>query len=125
MTRLKDSSSRWLCRICYENPTVQPAEPVVCLPSEPTNQALHPPFSPDLNPIETVHREQDKHLEAFILSVRSKAKAVQSKAEAKMRDIWQSKTFDQYVAKYCNLKAFDNLRIKVLQVEGHNTFQDQ
>lgn len=37
ITRLKDNSSRWLCRICFESPTVQP---LVCLPSEPTNQAL-------------------------------------------------------------------------------------
>lgn len=37
LTRLKDNSSRWLCRICYDNLTVQP---LVCLPSEPTNQAI-------------------------------------------------------------------------------------
>lgn len=87
--------------------------------------AEHPPFSPDLNPIETLHREQDTLLKTFILSVRSKAKAVQLQAEAKMRDIWQSKAFDRYVAKYCSLEAFEDLRIKVIKAEGHNTFQDQ
>jgi hypothetical protein len=87
--------------------------------------ASHTAFSPDLNTIETLHREQDKLLEPFKYSFTSKSKEDHRQADEKLKEIWQSNHFDQFVLKYCSLEAIHDLSDKVKAAQGHNNFQDQ
>jgi transposase len=87
--------------------------------------ASHPANSPDLNPIETLHREEDKPIYQFRLNTYSAAASVKQQCDEKLKEIWQSKEFDQFVTKYCSYEAFQSLLKKVREANGHNNFKDQ
>ena len=56
--------------------------------------AGHPANSPDLNPIETLHREQDKLVFKFRINTFSAAQIVKDECDEKLKAVWQSKEFD-------------------------------
>jgi hypothetical protein len=87
--------------------------------------ASHPANSPDLNPIETLHREQDKLIYQFRLNTYSAAAVVKQQCDQKLKEVWQSREFDQFVMRYCSHNAFKSLLNRVKEVDGHNNFQDQ
>ena len=87
--------------------------------------AGHPAFSPDLNPIETVHREQDKLIFKFRINTFSAAQIVKDQCDEKLIEVWQSKQFDQFVLRYCSHNAFKDLLDKLRHAKGHNYFKDQ
>ena len=85
----------------------------------------HPAFSPDLNPIETLHREQDKLMFKYRINTFSAAQVVKEQCDKKLKEVWQGKQFDQFVIKYCSYNAFNDLLNKVKEAKGHNHFKDQ
>ena len=87
--------------------------------------ASHPANSPDLNPIETLHREEDKLIYKFRLNTYSRATIVQQQCDEKLKEVWQSKEFNQFVTKYCSHSEFKQLLDKVREADGHNNFKDQ
>jgi hypothetical protein len=87
--------------------------------------AGHPAFSPDLNPIETLHREQDKLIFKYRINTFSAAQVVKEQCDEKLKEVWQGKQFDQFVIKYCSYNAFKDLLNKVKGAKGHNYFKDQ
>ena len=87
--------------------------------------ANHPANSPDLNPIETLHREQDDVIYLFRLNTFSKAAIVKHQCDEKLKEVWQSRQFDDSVRKYCSYSAFKTLVDKVKEANGHNNFKDQ
>ena len=87
--------------------------------------AGHLANSPDLNPIETLHREQDKLIFKFRINTFSAAQIVKDECDEKLKAVWQSKEFDQFVSKYCSYNAFQDLLDKVKDAQGHNNFKDQ
>jgi hypothetical protein len=87
--------------------------------------ANHPAFSPDLNTIKTLHREERKPIKEYLSSVSSSSKATKQEAAEKLRAVWQSKSFDSKVVKYCSHSAFQDLKLKVEAANGHNNFKDQ
>jgi hypothetical protein len=87
--------------------------------------ASHLAFSPDLNPIETLHREQDKLIYQFRINTFSAAQVVKHQCDEKLKEVWQCKQFDQFVTKYCSYNAFEELLDKVREADGHNNFKDQ
>ena len=87
--------------------------------------ANHPASSPDLNPIETLHREQDKLIFKFRMNTFSAAQVVKDECDERLKVVWQSKEFDQFVTKYCSHNAFKDLLNKVKESNGHNNFKDQ
>jgi hypothetical protein len=50
---------------------------------------------------------------------------VRKEAAEKLRAVWQSKSFDSEVIKYCSYSAFQDLKLKLEAADGHNNFQDQ
>ena len=87
--------------------------------------AGHPANLPDLNPIETLHREQDKLIFKFRINTCSAAQIVKDECDEKLKAVWQSKEFDQFVSQYCSYNAFQDLLDKVKDAQGHNNFKDQ
>ena len=87
--------------------------------------ANHPAFSPDLNTIETLHREQKKPLKDFMFSVRNNTAEKRREAGSRLKSVWQGKSFDAKVIKYYSLKALDDLTIKCQLAHDHNNFRNQ
>lgn len=83
--------------------------------------ASHPANSPDLNPIETLHREQDKLIFKYRINTFSAAQVVKDQCDKKLKDVWQSKEFDQFVIKYCSHNAFKELLNKVRKPKAITT----
>lgn len=86
--------------------------------------ANHPAFSPDLNPIETLHREETKPIKQYLASVTSAAEVVRQEAGLKLKEVWQSKSFDTAVTKYCSHTVLQTLKKKLEAANGHNNFSD-
>ncbi|GAM91562.1 hypothetical protein ANO11243_096140 [Dothideomycetidae sp. 11243] len=82
------------------------------------------PISPDLNAIETLHREELKPLSEFIQSITSSSRAVKQEADSKLRAVWQGKSFDEVVVKYCSYEAIEAVRIKCRDAHGHNNYAE-
>jgi transposase len=63
-----------------------------------------PANSPDLNPIEHLHKDQKRLLSEYRLSITSAAKDIQHQAEERMKRIWvEDDEFDAYVRRRCRM----------------------
>lgn len=69
-----------------------------------------PTYSPDLHPIESLHKDQKKELEDFRFMTTSAAQVVQHKAEAEMERVWcDSSHFDELVKIKASLSYYQGL----------------
>lgn len=86
-----------------------------------------PANSPDLQPIEHLHKDQKKLLEPLRLHTISKAAAVQHNAEAQMKSVWQDNLeFDRKVQDRMSIGYFKGLasRSKASEPAYGNRYKD-
>lgn len=86
-----------------------------------------PANSPDLNPIEHLHRDQKAILQEFRMTVISSAKVVQEAAEIEMLHVWQDdEDFARKVAKRASLDYIQGLckRAKESEPPYGNRYKD-
>lgn len=65
--------------------------------------APHPPNSPDLASIETLHKKINLRLQDYRLSVKTASKAKQKEAVKRMKELWQSSSFDKATQRHCSI----------------------
>ncbi|KAK5132569.1 hypothetical protein LTR08_008828 [Meristemomyces frigidus] len=87
--------------------------------------ANHPPNSPDMHPVEVLHREQNKKIQSYRFSVKTATKAAKAEADRVMGDSWVGAEFDDSVGRYAVVEFYKELADRCRASNGNNTFKDE